>query len=424
VVLALAGGATVAGAAPRPGSKAPPAGRTVVDGRQPALRSSPLEALSCASPCTGSTTLEDPTNPFYTALINCDTGAFTAATGPSHPAGAGVAVVYGGDTAWAGTSDLTIYVHNTDTAYLDPPGGQACVFDPPNTAAEPQSHGIEAEWTIAATADLTVAVREEIVAFGDAPANAGVRFTVCVTNPSPAETLQFGLRWQIDHRNAGDDGPLYADVHCPSGTVGPELSTETELDPAALGAFYRMRDNELTELVTYVNVAPLDGFPGTAVPDRLVYGYWFNLTSSDWNYLLAPGDDADSDSSVLYYFGHDRAAALTAAPAETVCRSWVLRTEFVCAGDCVDPPSPAVVGNTVRAVKDPPGGTVSLSWTSADPTAVAHRLRRGASKGPLHPPHPSAGDLPVPRFADPVLGDGRSWHYTAHGINCAGGEGP
>ena len=77
------------------------------------------KALSCASPCTFGT-LADTRSPYFNVAVDCGNGAFTGRSGPGHPDGADLNIVYGGAGLNPGTSDITFHVHNNNTNYHHP----------------------------------------------------------------------------------------------------------------------------------------------------------------------------------------------------------------------------------------------------------------------------------------------------------------
>lgn len=309
----------------------------VLDRTVPGLVSPPSTmALSCGAPCTGFTTLQA-NNLYYDVFLDCDDGDFTAGTGVAHSvtiaAGSRQNVIFGGAGGGPGTSDPSWYVHDTGDHYLNPTGGRACLFDPADTAAEPASVGIEAEWLRNPTGlpGVTLRLREEIVAFGDSEANSGVRLTLGATNLlSSTQAVTMGVRWQIDYQNSGDDGPLFAKVTCQPFDVFDERSTEHEFTDAEIATFdfYRIQNNTSPPFFgNFTSATEIAGFPDTAKPDRLTYARWGSVVSEPWNYAANEGDPGpDFDSAVLYWFGFAPADGFTIAPGESFSRSVIIFT--------------------------------------------------------------------------------------------------
>jgi hypothetical protein len=297
------------------------------------LRPPGAASIGCPSPCTSGTLEAD--NPYYEVFVGCGGGAFSARTGNLHSvtvsSGAKQNVIFGGAAGSVGTSDITFHVHETGDNYIDPVGGEACIFDPPDTGVEPDSIGIEQEWTRTPIAGVNLTLRQEVVAFGDTEDNSGIRLTLGATNePASTQPVTMGVRWQIDYQNASDDGPLYAPVTCEPFEVGPELSLEHEFTPAEIEAqdFYRIQNNSGSPIfANFTSAGQVAGFEGTGRPDRLVYGRWGAMSGSGWNYVTVEGATGpDSDSATLNYYGYLPIDGIVIGPGETFVRSVVIFT--------------------------------------------------------------------------------------------------
>lgn len=305
------------------------------DERDPGLFRPPTaDALGCATPCLTGTITQS--HPFYDVFLSCADGSFTARTGAVHSVTVGSGspqnVIFGGAGGNPGTSDVSWFVHDSGDHFLDPTGGEACTFDPADTATEPNNLGLEMEWEgITPLPGVELTLREEIVAFGDLESNSGIRLTLGATSsPSSVQPVTMGVRWQIDYQNASDDGPLYAGVQCDPFTILDERSTEHEFDPdTEIFDFYRIQNNSGSPIfANFTSTAPIAGFPDTAKPDRLIYGVWSSLLNSDWDYVADEGDPGpDSDSATLVYYGHQAADGITIAPGETFTRSVIIFTQ-------------------------------------------------------------------------------------------------
>ena len=349
-----------------------------------------VEALSCGSPATFGTLTA--TNPYYDVFMAAGTGAFTARTGRAHSvtalAGSPQNVIFGGAAGGPGTSDVTWYFHDSGTAYLSPAGGAACLFDPPDTAMEPASVGIEQEWTVSPSPGITCTLREEIVAFGTTEADSGVRLTLATTNSAGSSaSVNVGVRWQIDYQNTTDDGPLIAPVICEPPSVEGEWSTEHELSPAEIRDFYRIQNNQGSPIFSNVtSTTSIVGVADTGTPDRLVYGRWGSLRASAWNYVVAEGACCpDSDSAVLWYHGYRPVDADVLAPGESSRHSVVIFTsaELVdcgsftpgCASNVTAPPRDQWICEGDSATLDGSGialtdcaGAVDYTWSDGTST--------------------------------------------------------
>jgi hypothetical protein len=304
--------------------------------RAPGLPPAPA-AVTCGAPCTVGTLEAD--NPFYEVFVDCGGGSYTARTGDLHSvttsSGSKQNVIFAGASGSPGTSDMALRVHDVGVTYQDPPGGSSCVFDPPDTPAEPGSIGLETEWTVSPMSGVTLVLRQEVVAFGDTEENSGVRLTLGATNlPGSTSSVNMGVRWQIDYQNSFDDGPLYAPVICEPFSVGAERSTEHELLPGEITDFYRIQNNESPPIfANFTSTTGISGFPDTGTPDRLVYASWPSSVSTAWDRVTNEGDtNPDFDSCVIYYYGYDPADGIVIGPGDSFTRSVVIFT----AGESVD----------------------------------------------------------------------------------------
>jgi hypothetical protein len=340
------------------------------------------DALTCPLPCTRGTLEAD--SAFYEVFVDCADGSFTARTGPSHPvtlsSGRKQNVIFGGDRGSPGSSDVAFHVHDTVTTYVDPPAGRACIFDPPDTPGEPDSIGLEVDWNVAPSAGRDLLLREEIVAFGSDAGSSGIRLTLGVTNLATSTLpVTVGLRWQVDHQNASDDGPLFAVVDCDPFDAAADLAVERELPDSDVGDFYRIRNNAgAPQFSNFTSTTGIAGFPDTGRPDRVIYGDWQRLSSAPWDYIARDGDPRpDGDSATLLYFGWLPEDAITLAPGEAATRSVVI---FTSAGsqDCGGF-QPGDGADAVLALC--PGRCAELSVAAVDGCSAATVVLESSSPG-------------------------------------------
>lgn len=296
--------------------------------------------LSCDTPCTGAV-YERVSGAFYDVGVDCATGGYSAGTGTAHPTtletGASQNVIFGATTDTT-TSQLSFFLHELSEHYSSSANGAvpadateatpsgSCVFDPPDTAGEPDSVGVETEWQVLGSDGSTYTWRHEVVTFGDAIDNAGIRLTQSITTDGAGGAATVGLRWQVDYQSGDDDGPVLATVSCDPYAVSDAVSTEQGFSADELDDFVQLANNVGAPLVeTYTSTTPLDAVPGTATPDQLVYGGWSALSFADWGYAPATGSaDPDADSAVLFYFGADAASGAALSPGVAHSRSLVL----------------------------------------------------------------------------------------------------
>jgi hypothetical protein len=353
----------------------------ILDGRAPELRNLTPMALGCGAPCT--TGVIEADLPFFVASVDCDTGAFGLRTGASHPAtianmGVPQGLTFDGAIGDTVGGEITWFLFEDSLALTSPVGGRACTFDPPDTPDEPLSGGIEQEWTIDVRPDLTLNLRQEVVAFGSQPANAGIRLTLQATNDASSRAdATLGVRWWIDTMLAEDDGPAVSSIQCsPFVELGTWLR-EHELTPAEVGEVLRAVSNVGPELEVAVLTSAAPGWPDAGVPSRLVVARWANApTMTPWDYVATEGDGTDDDAVILAYRGHDMASAVTLAPGESFSRALVLVADCDGSAACQAPvftaladPTPACAGDPVAlsaTISDAGTGTFGWQWDFGD----------------------------------------------------------
>ena len=359
--------------------------------RRPPLRlpgSGPVtpSALGCGMPCDSGQLVA--ANPFLEVLLECDTGLFGVRTGASHPAtiaaGAQQDLLFDAAFGNAAGGRTAVFVHGDD-ALLDPPGGRtACPFDPPDTADEPQSAGLEQEWTVIAPGGAELLVRHELVAFGSGPDDAGVRFTLRVENVSPMGAVQVGLRWWLDPAIGLDDGPVVTVLNCEPFEELADWNEEHEFAPAEIGQHLRLVNDDIfggEPVIEYlIATSAVAGFADSGAPDRLVQARWANAPDSPvpaWDYVTFEGDPTQDDVVLMLWHGYDPADATTLAPGESLSLSTLMLAS--CSrepGGCVAPVLtaaadgvPACPGDAVllSASLDAPGvGDFTYTWTFGD----------------------------------------------------------
>jgi hypothetical protein len=313
-------------AATAPGSSPSDRWRAPTDPPEPPATAAPMSHLpTCA---TG--VLANTENPFYDVFVSCADGAFTARTGALHPVtlarGAAQGLLAGGADGTPATSRP--FLRFNDRGFPeDLDDGTAHAFDPPDTPQEPASTGITVEWLRPGSYGPFVRCREEIVAFGTEPANAGIRITMSVSLATAAEfTRRCAIQWLLDHDAPGDAGPALVPFECDPPRAGPELTREHELGPSERGDVLALSANgPAAPYVVLTSAGRVEGRADARRPDRVVYGALDNLLGVDWDYTPTEGDAAaDMDSAVLLNYGTSRADGISIDGGQTVSRSIVM----------------------------------------------------------------------------------------------------
>jgi hypothetical protein len=304
-------------------------------------------------------------NAFYTVYVD-DTGAigrYTATTGPSHPAGNGLNVLYGDGSPGTTFNTIRSYTTNTDYTQGGSPSGSNPVVDlsPFGSTSAIGTTGVRTTYVLpgpSTTPDMLTIV-QDVNVNGTTFANSTVEVTTSVTNTSTAGPVQIGIRYEWDFEIADDDGPTFQAIN-PNGAV---LTNETQFLPPGFES-YRMEDFDPPNPPTFDVFGTVSGpasvTPTPTAPDLLQYVSWENAIDTAFDYTVNPALDIASpggldDSAVLYFFGHDSGSAITipSGQTRTVSASLFLRVAAPAAVRGV----PAVNGTTLLVMVMLLGGT-------------------------------------------------------------------
>ena len=254
-------------------------------------------------------------------------GAFTVATGPDYPAGAGRAMLFGGETGDAWSSYTTVRSYTTGTDYVQTLGGASSGFlvepmDAYGSVSPIGATGYRTTYELPGageTAD-TLRIVSEVNVNGASLAGSSVEITTTVTNLDPYP-VSAGVRYLLDLKLAEDDGPTLAAVN---PTQQP-LETEASY-PRPGFAGWRSEDNTLSAPTLSVFGTASAGYPGivpaSTAPDLLQFVYWPEAYGVAFDYTTAGRDVASpaglDDSAVLYYFGSSEGSAIRLDPQQSV----------------------------------------------------------------------------------------------------------
>jgi hypothetical protein len=303
-------------------------------------------------------------------------GCYTATTGPAHPAGEGLNLLYGDGNP--GTSSFTVRSYATGTDYVVgggdyEPGAFTYVDLSPYAAVEALgSRGVRSTFTLPgppATPDALV-ITSDVKVEGDGYTRSAITVSTSVRNLG-AVPGRFGVRYLWDFQIGLDDGPTFQAV----GPDGAVLVEEEEF-PFPRMHSYRMTDNDgnpSPPTFFVLGSAAGDTGYGNTAPDLLRFVSWPGSAGTAFDYGMVPGQDVASvppgqagvvnDSAVLYYFGQDEANAFPVDPgaAATVTANLYL----------APPPPPS--GGLAARVDVRPGSErnpLNLSERGALPVAI------------------------------------------------------
>lgn len=259
-------------------------------------------------------------------------GLYTVTTGPNHPAGAGLNLLFGNGAP--GTTYNTIRSFTTGTDYVQSIHGpqssngvvplDAFGVVTPLLGTGGNTTGFRTTYTLTSPDSMTIVADVNVT--GTSVATSSVQVTTSVLNTGNT-TLSIGIRYLWDYQIGNDDGPTFE----ASDSVGSPLSGEAQFSPPSFGKF-KIVDNDSnpnpspTFLVFGTGTGPVATSPPPTTPSLLQYACWPEAFRAAYDYAIVPGRDVGTptspcnniggDSAVLYYFG-PIAVARGAASAQT-----------------------------------------------------------------------------------------------------------
>ena len=313
-------------------------------------------------------------NEIYRVFV-IDTGSFaglyTAMTGPGHPEGAGLNVLYGDGSP--GTTYNTIRSYTSETDYVQESTlstFSTVLLGPFGTTTLIGTTGVRTTYILPGppvTPDALIIISEVNVS-GTTFENSAINVITTITNPNP-NPLSAGIRYEWDYQIGADDGPTFQTIN-PEGEV---LTTETQFDSPAF-EMYRIEDNDVNPNPPTFNIygtvtGPAEFKP--TPPDLLQYVSWPNAVSQAFEYTINPELDIATiagginDSAVLHFFGHNQENAIT-IPGVTSAGASLANAEnsvTVSSSLILAPPGPLPFKSVTytRIVSDARTGTLSIT---------------------------------------------------------------
>jgi hypothetical protein len=249
-------------------------------------------------------------NGIYSVYVNSETGQYTVTTGPSHPLGPGLNVLFGNGSP--GTSFDTV------RSYSSGPTNYELRNIASQTTVPLGTTGFRTTFTLStgggANDDLSIV--QDLQVSGTTFIDSHVDVTTIVTNTGTTPR-QIGVRYLWDYQIARDDGPTFQ-ANEPNG---PVLLTE-EAFPQPSFDQYTIRDNDVNPSPpTFDVLGAVDG-PASAnpVPPTLLQNAsWAAAVGTAFDYTTTPGQvvsvaSETNDNAVLYYWGDSSADAPTIGP--------------------------------------------------------------------------------------------------------------
>jgi len=271
-------------------------------------------------------------NSFYRVSVDNnpasgELGVYTARTGPDHPAGPNLDVLFGGGLPGTTFNTVRSFTANTDyvQSELKTSSNPIVLLSPFGALANIGTTGFRATYTLPGppTTPDALTIVQDVNVLGTTFVNSTVEVTTSVTN-NGATAVAVGIRYLWDFEIGEDDGPTFLQRQ-PFGAV---LVDETQF---VLPSFesYRIQDNDENPNPPTFDVFGTVTGPGSVTPPPtapgvLQFASWPNSSLTAFDYAVNPltniADAAEglNDSAVLYYFGRDTQSALTIAPGATV----------------------------------------------------------------------------------------------------------
>lgn len=271
-------------------------------------------------------------------------GQYTATTGPAHPAGSGLNVIYGDGIP--GTSFTTIRSYTSSTDYTQDDGKTSSFavvpLGPLGTVSALGTTGFRTVYNVTGNDQLTIT--QDIRVNGSTFEDSTIELTTTVQN-NGVTAVRIGIRHLIDYQIGTDDGPIFQPVNVVQGDfVGCDpRSVEARYVIPSFDA-YVIEDNDVNPNPPTFNIfgsvnGPAGISPQPTPPDLLQFVCWPTSFGTAFSYSIDPTRDVATvngtcqsgtgggDSAVLYYFGGNESSALLIGPGQskTVSVSLFLR---------------------------------------------------------------------------------------------------
>lgn len=253
-------------------------------------------------------------------------GTFAISTGPEHPAGAGLSLLYPGKESYDPGSYITIRSFTTGTDYVQSTGTPASgnlvvALDDYARVETIGQTGFRTAYDLPGPPDSAESLRivSEVDVTGGTYADSSVGISVTVTNQDVVP-IAIGVRYLLDLEVARDDGP----VLIPLAPLSPAVSAESSFTDPAFAAI-RFDDNPDAEPQLSVIATVAEDYPGiepdTTKVDLLQYAYWSEAEATAFDYDTRNRDVATphglDDGALLAFFGATEGSAMILPPGES-----------------------------------------------------------------------------------------------------------
>jgi hypothetical protein len=296
-------------------------------------------------------------NPYYTVRVADDTdtyafGAYTFATGPSHPAtiaqGDSQNILYGGANTLgqpeAGVLTIRSYSSNTDYSNNPMPSTPDAGFAFDNLDSNyidqtSDANSVTTNWTVNNGNDffnLSQVISVDGTTFDD----TAIRVTTTFTNRNIATPLIIGLRQFMDLEVGDNDGAVMKTIN----PYSDWLNTEMDWTPPPFTQ-YQITNDPLNPLL-YINgsINTPAYLPAPTAPEKIQFALWDDAAYTVFDYttqgIELTGDN--EDSAIIYYWGATPGTAITVAPGETFTATYYMFAPIAEATPPVENPAPVL----------------------------------------------------------------------------------
>ncbi len=284
-------------------------------------------------------------NQFYRVLVvnvptrpNQETtpgvGTYVIVTGPEHPAGSGLSVLYHNPEKFTGTSYTTIRSYTSGTDYVQGSGlgGNTSTvwLNSYGTVTPLGTTGVRTTYNLPADAADNLTIISDVQVSGTTYDESVVDVTTQVRNDGTTP-VEIGFRYLWDLQIGRDDGPTFQALN-PDGPIH-EMET-TFVHPSF--TTFKVQDNDKNDTPPTFNVfgnvtgATTSNTPPIP-PDRIQFVDWERAYVAPFDYSVTPTQTITlgkgretNDSTALLFFGADRERSFTIPPGETTTVSAAL----------------------------------------------------------------------------------------------------
>ena len=245
-------------------------------------------------------------NGTYTIHIDNETGQYTVTTGPSHPLGGDLNVLFGGGSP--GTSYDSVKNFTT--------GNETDLKSLPATVVPLGTTGFQTtyQWALD-NLEIVQTIQVHGAGFND----SFVEVSTIVKNNGVAPA-QVGIRYLWDYQINLDDGPIFR----ADDPTGPVLLNEASF-PAPAFDHYTIQDNDVSpEPPTFDVLGTVRGpaIASPVPPTLLVNASWPASSGTTFDYTptgesVSVSATGTNDNAVLYYWGDNAGNAPTIPPGGT-----------------------------------------------------------------------------------------------------------